>query len=312
MFNYELRPMEKNEALYADKQSSQISNCCGLIGHVTMDIEPDHDRYYQSWHSYNDDLATEEFDSELSDVIEHLRQNRCILYDYKTMLEICASTPESRLSDYGTDHGFRVDTEQYTYMLRLHLGHDTVFNVSCYCYVRKWLTYFMHRAANGIRFITPDYKEKFRIPDGDKVLVISESGDSYAYVARYVDECHVEIGDNLYHICEFAERMEQRGAKVIPLRSSLPDRCYVYVPTENNIGMVYKGESGYYPCGFTVKDKAHGESVRDAMNERICVTKAQAAAMMFGSMFGWAVPAADPANYGEDGHPRPKWADEDA
>ena len=28
---------------------------------------------------------------------------------------------------------------------------------------------------------------------------------------RYIDDYHVEIGSNLYHICEFAEHMEYGG-----------------------------------------------------------------------------------------------------
>ena len=305
MANYGCRPMENNESLYTYRQSTQISNCCGLIGWLKANVPSNHDNFFKTWHSYRDDLVTEEFDSELTDVIASLREDRHMLYNYELMLSICAAAPESRLCDYGDEYGFRIDTDQYTYMLRLHLGHDDSCDVFCYCYIRKWLTYFMDKASHGIRFITPDYEEKFRISDGDKVLVTSKSGESHAYVARYVDDCHVEIGDNLYHICEFAERMEYRGATVIPLRSSLPDRCYVYVPTENKVGIVYKGESGYYQCGYTVADAEQGERLRDKLNQSICVTKAQAQAMMAGSMFGWAVPAADPAHYDAHGNPKP-------
>ena len=39
------------------------------------------------------------------------------------------------------------------------------------------------------------------------------------------------------------------------------------------------------------------------LNEQIGVTRAQAAAMLAGSMFGWACPGADPANYDAQGQP---------
>ena len=29
-------------------------------------------------------------------------------------------------------------------------------------------------------------------------------------VCRYIDDCHVEIGSELYHICQFAEIMERK------------------------------------------------------------------------------------------------------
>ena len=38
--------------------------------------------------------------------------------------------------------------------------------------------------------------------------------------------CH-----NLYHIAEFAERMERNGNTVIPLRSSLPEYCHSVLPS---------------------------------------------------------------------------------
>ena len=36
-------------------------------------------------------------------------------------------------------------------------------------------------------------------------------------MALYIDDFHTEVGDTIYHICEFAERMEKIGAAVAPL-----------------------------------------------------------------------------------------------
>ena len=47
------------------------------------------------------------------------------------------------------------------------------------------------------------------------------------------------------------------------------------------------------------------QEAADALNDAMRVTKAQSAAMLAGSMFGWDVPAADPKNYDENGHPIP-------
>lgn len=119
------------------------------------------------------------------------------------------------------------------------------YNFCCYCYVREWLDRHMEKASRGIRFITPDYKEKFKIPDGDKIRITLSDGEQLDRTCRYIDDYHLEVGSNLYHICEFAERMEQNGNTVIPLRSSLPEQCYVFVQTENCVGIVKRAKADF-------------------------------------------------------------------
>ena len=49
------------------------------------------------------------------------------------------------------------------------------------------------------------------------------------------------------------------------------------------------------------------QAIVDEYNAQINVTKAQAAAMLAGSLFGWETPAADPKNYDGQGQPiKPK------
>ena len=61
---------------------------------------------------------------------------------------------------------------------------------------------------------------------------------------RYIDDYHVEIGDNLYHICEFAERMEQNGHTYEPVRTELPEQCYSILPGSGEIIVVKRNEKG--------------------------------------------------------------------
>ena len=67
-----------------------------------------------------------------------------------------------------------------------------------------------------IRFIYPDYQEKFRILDGDQILVSYPTGDRKAFVCKYIDDCHLLVGNNAFHICEYAERLQRLGAHVYP------------------------------------------------------------------------------------------------
>lgn len=75
-----------------------------------------------------------------------------------------------------------------------------------------------------IRFIYPDYQEKFRIPDGDQILVTYPTGERKAFVCKYIDDYHVLIGRNAFHICEYAERLQRLGARVYPF----PERQIVW------------------------------------------------------------------------------------
>lgn len=68
-----------------------------------------------------------------------------------------------------------------------------------------------------IRFISSDYKTLFYLPDGGRIRITYSDGKQDDKVCRFADEYHTRIGFFHYHICEFAERMEQIGAKYEPL-----------------------------------------------------------------------------------------------
>lgn len=202
-------------------------------------------------------------------------------------------------------------TVEHTYLLRCNLNSGD-YNFHLYAYVSRHLDHHMEQAKRGIRFITPGYKELFRIPDGDKVRICRSDGTHVDCVCRYIDDYHMEIGggwDNLYHICQFAEQMERNGNIVLPLRSSLLEKCFSVAAFTDELIIITKGEVGYAPSRMVMQGKSARESA-DLANETMGVTKAQAAAMLAGSMFGWAVPAADPQNYNDKGEPvKPKHKD---
>ncbi|MDR1892628.1 MAG: hypothetical protein LBQ48_06440 [Oscillospiraceae bacterium] len=74
-----------------------------------------------------------------------------------------------------------------------------------------------------IRFIDPHYKELFRIPDGGRIVVTRPMGELHPGVqkewvgtCRYLDETHVNINGECYHICQFAEVQARIGSTVEP------------------------------------------------------------------------------------------------
>lgn len=273
----------------------------GCIGHLRADMDTNGEGFFSSWDDFRKDLKTQEFKDEFDDVINELREKSNILSNRSALSKYCFSTPESAFGN-DREYGVRVDTKSYAYLMRLN-PYKGEYNLYCYCYVRDWLDKHLKQAERGIRFITPDYKEVFRIPDGDKIRITSSWGEKSEYTCRYIDDYHLEVGNNLYHICELAERMEQNGATITPLRSSLPEKCYSTLLDTGAIVILKRGETGYFKTDIPYASKEEARQIVDEQNGKLGVTKAQAAAMQTGSMFGFHVPGAETKGYDESGTP---------
>lgn len=122
---------------------------------------------------------------------------------------------------FGSNYPNSGAAEVYNQIVSLMSKHN---NFYCYCYVKEWLDRHMEKAAQGIRFIDPHYKELFRIPDGGKIILHLSWGETAERSCRFIDEYHTEIGGNIYHICEFAERMERNGHTYEPKPQEPPHK----------------------------------------------------------------------------------------
>ena len=297
---YEKRAAIETEDKYTFSQSQQISGQTGLIGYLRADMDTNGNGFFSTWNDYNEKLKTQEFKEEFDEVINSLREEGDILHNRKALAGYCYSNPQARMKTVDEYYGVRVDTDKYSYLLRLNPNKGE-YNLYCYCYVKEWLNNHIKEAEKGIRFITPNYKEKFRIPDGDTVRVTLPDGSYFDEVCRYVDDYHLELGSSIYHICELAERLEANGNTVIPLRSSLPDHCFSVSEETGEMIILKKGESGYCNSDLKSNDKALAKVIANRNNSELGVTDTQVKCMIAGSMFGWDTPAADPKNYDIDG-----------
>lgn len=302
--NMELRPLTEAERKYTFSQSQQLFGQTACVGHLRGDMDTDGTGFFTSWDNHCSYLKTDEFKAELDTVINMLRFDERyggVLKNRSTLAAYCYGNPESAFeTDHSHEFGFRVDTDKYSYLLRLNPNRGE-YNFYCYCYEKEALDCHMKQAEKGIRFIDPQYKELFRIKDGEKIRINMPEGKFIDQTCRYIDDYHTEVGWNLYHICQFTESMEKNGYTVIPMRSSLPEQCYAVLPNSKEIIVVQKGESGYYKTNMFSNDRVEAQKIVDEYNDKLGVTKAQAEAMVAGSMFGWHVPAADPKNYDKDG-----------
>ena len=66
-------------------------------------------------------------------------------------------------------------------------------------------------ASRLIRIIDGRYNEQFRVQDGGFITV-----DGQPYQLRYLDETHFEVCGRCWHICQFGERVIDRGRNVQP------------------------------------------------------------------------------------------------
>lgn len=301
----EIISMTPQERMYSYSQSSQIEAQTGCIGHLRGDFGAGQE-FFTSWFEHRGEYKTDEFMAEFDEVVNSLREKDELLFSRDSMIRYCRQRPEAEMvGNYCTEYGFKLKTDQHTYMLRCNPNYGD-YNFYLYAYVGRFLEHHMEKAKQGIRFITPGYKEIFRIPDGDSIRIFTGGGGTRDRTCRFIDETHFETSGGypsaLYHICEFAERLEKTHGSVIPLRSSLPPNCLSILPSSGELIVITRGEKGYLPSDMQIKGKSDQE-VAEIANHAAGVTKAQEAAMLAGSMFGWQTPAADPKNYDEQGQP---------
>lgn len=307
MMELQITSMTPAERLYAYSQSSQLEGQTGCIGHLCGDFGAGQE-FFTSWFEHRGEYKTDEFKSEFDEVVNSLREKEGLLFSRDSMIRYCRQRPEAEMvGNYRTEYGFKLKTDHHTYMLRCNPNYGD-YNFYLYAYVGRFLEHHMEKAKQGIRFITPGYTEIFRITDGDSIRIFTGGGGTRGRTCRFIDETHFETSGDYpnatYHICEFAERLEKTHGSVIPLRSSLPVQCFSVIPSSGELILITRGEKGYSPCyDFSSPDTQQNREFADDRNVKNGVTKAQEAAMLAGSMFGWQTPAADPKNYDEQGQP---------
>ncbi|MEG1269203.1 MAG: hypothetical protein RSD35_08130 [Oscillospiraceae bacterium] len=297
----DIRVLLPNERNYTYSQSQQLSMQTGCIGHLRADMDSNGEGFFSSWDDFRKDLKTQEFKDELDAVINELRKDGNILRNRSTLSKYCFSTPDSSFGNE-REYGVRVDTEKYAYLMRLN-PHKGEYNLYCYCYRRDWLDSHLEKAEKGIRFINSNYKDLFRIEDGGEITITLDTGEKLERTCRYIDETHAEIGNSLYHICQFAEIMERNGSRYAQEKPILPESCHSTLLSNGELIVIKFGEKGYFPSEFSAVDSSQNRIFADDRNKKQGVTKAQEAAMLAGSVYGWNCPAANPKNYDDNGKP---------
>lgn len=217
-----LRPMWPEEQKYAFSQSTQIAGQCGSIGYLRGDFDSSGGMFHTTWNEHRSSLVTPEFKAELDMVVNALRNGDFyppLLKNRESMRAFINEYPEGKMAPNLADaHGYRVDTPNTAYLIRCKPMRGE-YDFYLYAYKSEWLNQHMEKASFGIRFIDSLYNEKFRVKDGDMVRITYADGEQRTPICRYIDETHLEVENNLYHICELAEVLERNGSAVEPLES---------------------------------------------------------------------------------------------
>ena len=219
-----IRPMTPQEKIYAGLQSSQISGQTGFIGVLVGSFNQQDKDLSIKWNILQEPPIKEAFWSKAQSVLKELRNT--IFKDRNAMQEYCASHTSFFKSQSADAYGLRVDSARYSYLI-LCSPQSKDRCLYLYAYSTEALEHHMKKAERGISFITPDYQEKFRVADGERIRIIGADGNFRDRICRYIDDYHFEteggFGGTLYHICEFAELCEQTGSRVIPLDGEQKD-----------------------------------------------------------------------------------------
>ena len=207
----EIRALTPAELKYTYAQSMQLQGQTGNIGHLRGDFASSGYGFYTTWFDTRPQWKTDEFKAGLDEVINSLREDKGLLHNRYDMGAFARRFHESSfMGSYCTEY-----TEKHAFLFRCNPTKGD-YNFYCFCYVKEWLDRHISKAEQGIRFIDPNYKELFRIPDGGKIIITTSWGEKSEHSCRFIDEYHTEVGNYLYHICEFAERMAKNGATYEP------------------------------------------------------------------------------------------------
>ena len=79
-----------------------------------------------------------------------------------------------------------------------------------------------------IRLIDSEYHTLFTIKDGESIVITRFDGEKMVLPCKYIDDCHVCVGNSAYHICEFAEMQERSGNTYVPRTLKISDEIGTY------------------------------------------------------------------------------------
>ena len=158
----------------------------------------------------------------------------------------------------------------------------------------------LQKAVGGLIDCAYPWEEMVCIVCNDEGLLngmpLNRNVENYQPIAGPFFVCGIEGED----FCSLTDEQAQRYQAMF----HQPELGFCSVPDLNMIMLVKYGQPGYWPIEHFPEGMG-AEEYADTLNQMIGVSKPQQTAMLYGSMFGWIIPAASPERFDENGKPKP-------
>lgn len=139
-----------------------------------------------------------------------------------------------------------------------------------------------------IRFIDSNYTNLFFLPDGANIRLTYTNGERRILPCKHMDEYHLKAGNEVFHICQFAELMERNGTQCQPdMPLPLPERCHALHPETGELIVLRRGKRGYTVSPFSQKDAQSNQRLADQENGAGQIGRQQVTQMLSGAFEGW-------------------------
>lgn len=155
-----------------------------------------------------------------------------------------------------------------------------------------------------ILFIDSGYNILFYLLDGENIVITRSDGARVTERCDFLDAYHFRMGGEIFHIYEFAQRMNKAGSTYAPENPpKMPEKFASVLPSTGELIFIEKGKKGYVIARFSSGNPDINRRRAIKFNHYKGITPQMEAAMLGGALKGWASPAARVSSYDVRGNP---------
>lgn len=184
-----IRPLTHEERVYTYTQEPEIMQKSGCIGHLRGDMDTNGKGFFTHWDDHTPELKNDAFKTEFDTVVNQLRFDKEILKDRSTLAAYCRANPDAGFDgNYTREYGFRLDTKEHSYLLRLNPNKGD-YNFYIYAYNKEML-------------------DDVLLPTPEKITVMTVEPGKKPYVAEIphtLESLQKEVGGDIQAIYPYED-----------------------------------------------------------------------------------------------------------